>query len=89
MDLGDDLRRGQVEEIGIALDVVRMVAEALAPILLLREAATMDEDTPRPVEHEDSLREERLHVCAGVFHEFGSRLRGREPEGSRGSLGVW
>jgi hypothetical protein len=46
-------------------------------------------DTPRHVEHEDAFGEESFDLGSGVLHEVGSRLRGREPEGSRGSLGVW
>ncbi len=66
MDLGDDLRRGEVEEIGIPLDVVCVVAEALASVLLLGEAAAMDEDSPRPVEHQDSVREKLAHTRLDV-----------------------
>jgi hypothetical protein len=57
VDLGDDLRVGQVEEIGIALDVLVVVAEAPAAVLVLRELAPVDEDAPRPVEDEDPLGE--------------------------------
>ncbi len=88
MDLGDDLRSGQVEDVRIALDVVRVRGEPLAAILLLGELAAMDEHAPRPVEHEDPLGEQFLELCADVLHEFDSRLKGREPEGSR-ALGVW
>ena len=58
VDLGDDLGRGQVEEIRVALDVVRVRGEALAAVLLLGESAAVDEHAPRAVEHEDSLGEE-------------------------------
>ena len=88
VDLRDDRRRGEVEEVGIALDVVRMRGEALAAVLLLGEPAPMDEHAPGAVEHEDSLGEEFLELCADVLHEVGSRLKGREPEGPR-ALGVW
>jgi hypothetical protein len=89
VDLRDDRRRRQVEEVGIALDVVGVVAEALTAILLFRETPPMDEDAPRPVEDEDPLREKCFELWAYVLNEIGSRLRGRKPEGSRGSLGVW
>jgi hypothetical protein len=57
VDLRDDVRRGQVEEVGVALDVVRVRGEAVASILLLREPAPMDEHAPRTVEDEDPLGE--------------------------------
>ena len=88
VDLGDDLGRGQVQEIRVALDVVRVRGEALAAVLLLGESAAVDEHAPRPVEHEDSLGEECSELFSDVLHEIGSRLKGREPEGSR-ALGVW
>ena len=88
MDLRDDRRRGEVEKVGIAFDVVRMRGEALAPVLLLGEPAPMDEHAPGAVEHEDSLGEEFLELWADVLHEVGSRLKGRELEGPR-ALGVW
>ena len=50
-----DLGRGQVEEIGVALDVARVVAEALAAVLLLGEPAPVDEHAPGAVEHDDAL----------------------------------
>ena len=41
-----------------------------------------------PAIDEDPLCEEVLELSSGVLHEIGSRLKGREPEGSR-ALGVW
>jgi hypothetical protein len=80
VDLGDDLRVGQVQEVGITLDVARVVAKALAAVLLLREPTPVDEDTPRPVEHENPLGEKLLQLSSYVSHENGSRAqRGREP----------
>ncbi len=88
VDLGDDLRRGEVQEIRVALDVVRVRGEPLAAVLLLAQPAAVDEHAPRPVENEDSLGEKLLELFFDVLHEIGSRLKGREPEGSR-ALGVW
>ena len=88
VDLRDDRRRGEVEKIGVALDVVRVRGEALAAVLLLREPSAVDEHAPGAVEHEDSLGEKLLELLADVLHEIDSRLKGREPEGSR-ALGVW
>ena len=64
VDLGDDLRRGQVEEVRVALHVVRVRGEALAAVLLLGELAPVDEHAPRPVEHEDPLGEKALAVVS-------------------------
>src|SRR5262249_15011414 len=75
VDLRDDLRRRQVEEVRIALDVVRVVAEARAAVLLLRESAPVDKDAPGPVEHDDALGKKGFELCADVLHEIGSRLK--------------
>ncbi len=69
VDLGDDLRRGEVQEIRVALDVVRVRCEPLPAVLLLAQPAAVDEDAPRPVEHEDSLGEMLLEVFGDVLHE--------------------
>ena len=70
VDLRDDRRRGEVEEVGIALDVVRVRGKPLAAVLLLGEPAPMDEHAPGTVEHEDSLGEEFLELWADVLHEL-------------------
>ncbi len=79
VDLRDDVRRRQVQEIGVALHVARVRREPLAPVLLLRQLATVDEHAPGPVEHEDPLGEKVSELSAGVLHEIGSRLKSREP----------
>ena len=85
VDLGDDLRLRQVQEIGIALDVARVLAEALAPVLVLGQLAPVDEHAPGPVEHEDALGQKAASSCsANVLHENDSRLkRSGAGEGSR------
>ena len=75
VDLGHELRPRQVEEVGIALDVARVVAKALAAVLVLRELAPVDEHTPGAVEDEDPLGEKVLELFADVLHEYGSRLQ--------------
>ena len=82
MDLGDDLRSGQVQQVRIALDVARVIAEAPAAILVLGQLAAVDEHAPGSVEDEDPLGEKLFELCSRVLHENDSRLRGREPEGS-------
>ena len=75
VDLRDDLRVGQVQEIRVALDVLVVIPEALTAVFRLRETAAVDEHAPRAVEHEDALGEQMLEVCSNVFHENGSRLK--------------
>jgi hypothetical protein len=60
-----------------------VVSESLSAVLLFRELAAMDEDAPGAVEDDDSLGEELSELFSCVLHEIGSRLKGREPEGSR------
>ncbi len=67
--------RGEVEDVRVALDVVRVVAEALAAVLLLGELAAVDEDAPRPVEDEDPLGEGLLDLSAYVLHAVPPKQR--------------
>ena len=94
MDRGDERGLREVEKVGVAAHVARVLREALAPVLLFREAALVDEHAPRPVEDEDPLGEKLFQVFACVLHAApskcnDSRLRGREPGRLSGSLGVW
>src|SRR5439155_10908767 len=66
VDLRDQLRLRQVEEIGIALDVARMVAEALAAPLLLPDAASLEQDAPGAVEDEAPLLPECPEISCDV-----------------------
>ena len=70
MDALDDLRARQVEQVGIALDVPRVLAEALAAPLLLGQPAVLEQDAPRAVEHGDPLGEE-------CFESFARRSANR------------
>ena len=88
VDLADDLRVREVQEIGVALDVLVMPAEALASILALGEPAPVDEHAPRAVEHQDALREKLFDLCANVLHLSPPGLKGPEPLARSGSLGV-
>jgi hypothetical protein len=58
VNAGDDLRPREVEQIRVAGDVVRVVAEALAAIRLLTANVALDEHAPGAVEHHDPLAEE-------------------------------
>ena len=55
VDVEHDVRPGQVEQVGIAGDVARMVGEALAAVVLGVEPGVLDHRPPRAVEHEDPL----------------------------------
>ena len=55
---GDDLRPREVEQVGVAGDVERMVLEALAAVGLLAANVALDEHAPGAVEHDDPLAKE-------------------------------
>ena len=53
----DDVRPREVQQVGIARDVARMVAEALAAVRLLAAHLALDQHAPGAVEHRDPLAE--------------------------------
>ena len=89
MHARDDVRPRQVEQVGIALDVARVVAEALAAEVLLGQAAVLEQDAPRAVEHDDPLGEECFESFARVLQTVRSLPKGRGSRVLAGSLGVW
>ena len=60
VDPRDDLGPRDVQQIGVAGDVVRVLAEPLAPVRLLAAQLALDEDAPRPVENDDPFTEDAL-----------------------------
>ena len=58
VDPRDDLGPRDVQQVGIAGDVVRVVAEPLAAVRLLAAQLALDEDAPRPVEDGDPFAED-------------------------------
>jgi hypothetical protein len=66
VELGHDVRPGQVQEVGVALDVARMVPEPLAAEVLLGEPAPLQEHAPGAVEDDDPLLEQRGEVVDPV-----------------------
>src|SRR5690606_5697667 len=58
VNLGDDRRPGEGQQLVVALDVVRMIGEALAAELLLGEAVALDHGAHRAIEDEDPAGEE-------------------------------
>ena len=65
MDLGDDVRLRQVQQVGVAAQVAPMVVEAHASVLLLREPTPVDQYAPRPVEDGDALLQDPLEFATG------------------------
>ncbi len=57
MEVAHDVRLREVEEIGIAGEVVRVILEPLAPVSLLPLDRLLDQDAVRPVQQDDSLVE--------------------------------
>ena len=68
MDVADDLRPRQVQQVGVAGHVARVVGEALAAVRLLPAHLALDEDAPRPVEHGDPPLEDLAESVAYVAH---------------------
>ena len=66
VDLGDDPRLGQVQQVGVALDVVVVAGEPFAPELALGEAAALEQHAPGAVEDHDPLREQSFERRPGV-----------------------
>src|SRR5207244_6802530 len=75
VDLADELGPRQVEQVGIALDVSRVVAETLAAKLLLGEALSLQQHAPGTVEYDDPLVENALQLFDRVRHPCSSRLK--------------
>ncbi len=81
MDVEHDVRPRQVEQVGIAGDVARMVGEALAAVVGVLEPGALQHGSPRAVEHDDPLVGEDAsslfarvlaHVYAPVPKEVGA-----------------
>jgi hypothetical protein len=60
VDVAHDLRPREVEQVGVAGDVLRMFCEAVAAVGVLPADVALDEHTPRPVEDDDPLSKEPL-----------------------------
>jgi hypothetical protein len=58
VDVEDEVRARQVEQVGIAGDLVRVVAEALAAVVVARELRALEHRAPRAVEDDDALVEQ-------------------------------
>ena len=88
MDVQHDVRPGQVEQVGVAGDLARMVGEALAAVVGVLEPGALQHGPPRAVEHEDPLVEKCFESVARVAHVSLPYPKRREPR-LAGSLGVF
>ena len=68
VDLAHDLGLRQVEQVRVPGDVERVVAEALAAVLLLATHTLLDQHAPRAVEDDDALPEDRFEPFPRVLH---------------------
>ncbi len=79
----------QVEQVGIAGDVTRVILEPLAAVGLFALDLPLDEDAPGAVEHGDPLGEDGFESRAGVLHSCSVLPRENGASlGRTGSLGV-
>ena len=84
VDLGDDLRPGEVQQIRVAPDVARVLPEQLTAVALLREPTAVDEHAPGAVVDDDALVEDlaKLVDCAHhVSFGAGRRMPREDPAG--------
>ncbi len=88
MDVEDDVGAREVEQVGIAGDVARVVGEALAAVVGVLEPGELDHRPPGTVEHGDPLLQQRSQfgLCAHLPSTVAERGRIAIPAGS---LGVW
>src|SRR5207248_374512 len=78
VDAGDHLGPGDVQEVGVSGDVVRVVAEPLAAVGLLSAQLALDQHAPGAVEHRDSLAKDGFESLARSLHVDRSRLPARK-----------
>jgi len=88
VDARDDLGARDVQEVGVAGDVVRVVAEPVAAVRLLPAQLALDEHAPRAVEDGDSLAEDLLETLTRIRHHTtpvdSARERGPAPTSALG-----
>ena len=74
MDPRNDLGTRDVQQIGVACDVVRVMAEPLAAIGLLAAELALDEHTPGAVEHGDPFAEDALEALTRIRQTCSRRV---------------
>ena len=60
MDVFDDIGAREVQEIGVTRDIARMVSEAFAAVVAVRQGPGLDRGPVGAVEHEDPFGQQRL-----------------------------
>ena len=70
VDPRDDLGPRDVQEVGVAGDVVRVVAEPLAAVRLLPAQLALDEDAPGAVEDGDPFAEDAFEALTRFRHSL-------------------
>ena len=83
MDVADDIGLREVQEVGIAGEVARVVGEPLAPVCLLPLDRLLDQDAVRAVEHDDPLVQEILELFDRCLHENAPVLKSAGAEAPR------
>ena len=82
VDVADDVRLGEAEQVVVAAEVLRVIGEALAPEVLLGQLVALEERAHRAVEHEDPLAQEPVEALEALG--AGERRAG-EARGSSGA----
>src|SRR4029453_7039153 len=85
VNVANDVRAGQVEEIGVAGDVAGVIAKPFAAIRVLTAHGALNEDAVRTVEHDDALVQKLSELINGRLHENTPAQRGQE----RGSVALY
>ena len=65
MDVADDGRLGDDQEVVVALQLAGVVLEAFAAVVRLLQLELLDHGAHRPVEVDDALAEEGLEALPG------------------------
>ena len=84
LDLGDDLRLGQQQQVVVALDVARPVGETLATVVRFFQPIALDHGAHAAVEDEDALREgvaEGGEARAAIGHGHSTEMKRRWTKG--------
>jgi len=67
MDVGDDLRPGDRQQVVVALQVRGMVGEAPAPVIGFFQFVVLDHGAHGAVEHQDAVLEQGFNVGGHGF----------------------
>jgi len=81
--LGDELRPGQADQLVVALEIKRVVAESLAAEVRLGQPPVLEPGAHGAVDHQDALGRQRLQAAAS-----GSAVCGHGRKSPRGPIGL-